>query len=141
MRAFLDTSSLVKLYDHTEPDIPALLESLAPVTRIVLSELSQVEFVSAFQRKVRRGDLSPTKAADVLTAFEQSRTDYDWVALTAPVLALAARLLELHSSAALRSLDAIQLACALAPTSRAVLFFAHDQRLTMVAQAHGLRVG
>ena len=42
MRAFLDTSALVKLYDPTESGVAALMNSLAPVTRIVLSELTQV---------------------------------------------------------------------------------------------------
>lgn len=141
MRAFLDTSTLVKLYDPTEPGVAVLLESLGPVTRIVLSDLAQVEFVSAFQRKVRRGDISPRQAAAVIATFQQSSAEYAWVTLNAPVLAQAAQLLELYSSAALRSLDAIQLACALAPASRMTLFFAHDQRLVSVAQANGLRIG
>ena len=140
MRAFLDTSALVKLYDPTEAGTAALMRSLEPVTRIVLSELAQVEFVSAFQRKVRRGDLLPQQADAVLVTFQQSQADYLWVPLTADVLAHAARLLELHSGAALRSLDAIQLACALDPISEADLFFAHDQRLIAVAQANGLRI-
>ena len=141
MRAFLDTSSLVKLYDPTEPGVAALLTGLAPVTRIVLSELARVEFVSAFQRKVRRGDLAPAQAAAVLTTFRESQTDYDWVALTGPVLQHAAHLLGTYSPGALRSLDAIQLACALAPSSQSALFFSHDQRLAAVAQASGLRIG
>ena len=55
------------------------------------------------------------------------------------MLVHAARLLEVHPSAALRTLDAIQLACTWAPISEADLFFAHDQRLIGVAQATGLR--
>ena len=141
MRAFLDTSSLVKLYDPTEPGVAALLTALSPVTRIVLSELAQVEFVNAFQRKVRRGDLAASQAAAVLDTFRHSQADYDWVALTGPVLLHAAHLLQVHSGAALRSLDAIQLACALAPASQAAFFFTHDQRLAAVAQASGLRIG
>ena len=141
MRAFLDTSALVKLYDPTESGVAALMNSLAPVTRIVLSELTQVKFVNAFQRKVRRGELSPRQAAAVAANFQQSQAEYAWVALTAPVLAHAARLLIFHSDTALRSLDAIQLACALAPDSSANLFFAHDQRLVMAARASGLPIG
>lgn len=140
MRAFLDTSALVKLYDPSEPGRVQLLASLAPVTRIVLSELTRVEFVSAFQRKVRRGDLSPQQAADIIAVFQQSGADYDWVPLNALVLAHAAQLLRQHTSAALRSLDAIQLACALAPASQVSFFFAADQRLSAVAQSNGLRV-
>jgi len=61
--------------------------------------------------------------------------------LSEEVLAHAAQLLELHSDAALRSLDAIQLACALVPPSRIIVFFANDQRLGTVAQANGLLLG
>lgn len=141
MRAFLDTSSLVKLYDPTEAGVSALLAGLTPVTHIVLSELTQVEIVNAFQRKVRRGDLLASEAAAVLATFRQSQADYEWVPLAAPVLAHASYLLQVHSGLALRSLDAIQLACALSPTSQATLFFAHDQRLVSAAQASGLQVG
>ena len=88
---------------------------------------------------MRRGDLLPQQAAAILVTFGQLRADYVWGPLTADVLAHAARLLEVHSSAALHTLDAIQLACALAPISEADLFFAHDQRLIGVAQATGLR--
>lgn len=49
MRAFLDTSALVKLYDPTESGTAVLMRSLEPVTRIVLSELAQAESVSDFQ--------------------------------------------------------------------------------------------
>ena len=49
MCVFLDTSALVKLYDPTESGAAVLMRSLEPVTRIVLSELAQVEFVSASQ--------------------------------------------------------------------------------------------
>lgn len=141
MRAFLDTSALVKLYDPTEPGVAALLQRLLPVSRIVLSELARIEFVSAFQRKVRRGDISPQQAASIIVTFRQSEADYAWVPLGAPVLTHAAQLLELHSAAALRSLDAIQLACALAFSSQVDVFFTHDQRLEAVAQASGLLVG
>lgn len=56
---------------------------------------------------MRRGDLLPQQAAAVRVTFEQLRADYIWVPLTADVLAHAARPLEVHSSAALRTLDAI----------------------------------
>lgn len=141
MRAFLDTSSLVKLYDPTEAGVNTLLASLTPITHIILSELTQVEVVNAFQRKVRRGDLLAAEAVAVLATFKQSQADYEWIPLSAPVLTHASQLLQVHSGVALRSLDAIQLACALAPAGQVELFFAHDQRLITAAEASGLRIG
>ncbi|MDQ2771147.1 MAG: type II toxin-antitoxin system VapC family toxin [Bacteroidota bacterium] len=141
MWAFLDTSALVKLYDGTEPDTLALQQRLEPVTRIFLSDLTQVEFSSAFQRKVRRGDLLQQQADAMEALFQQSANDYSWIALEATVLAHAAQLLKQHSATALRSLDAIQLACALTRASDNVLFFTHDTRLLAAAEASGLRIG
>ena len=141
MWAFLDTSALVKLYDGTEPDTRALRQRLEPVSRIFLSDLSRVEFSSAFQRKVRRGDLPQQKADAVVSLFQQSSSAYSWIALETAVLAHAAQLLKQQSANALRSLDAIQLACALTRASDNVLFFAHDTRLLAAAEASGLRIG
>jgi predicted nucleic acid-binding protein len=129
------------LYDPNESGVAALENNLIPVTRIVLSQLARVEFVSAFQRKVQLGDLQPQQAAAVVAAFSQVQAEYDWVALSEPILAHAAHLLVVHSSLRLRSLDAIQLACALAPDSSTSIFFSHDQRLVSAAQASGLRTG
>ena len=141
MRAFLDTSALVKLYDPNETGVAALENGLTSVTRIVLSQLARVEFVSAFQRKVQRGDLLPQQAAAVVAAFLQMQAEYDWVSLSEPILAHAAELVVVHSNFRLRSLDAIQLACALASDSSTGLYFSHDQRLVSAAQASGLRTG
>ena len=132
MRIYLDASSLVKLYDPTEAGLAALTARLATAERIVLSDLAQVEFASAFQRKARRGDMAPELAMGIAA--------FDWVPLLPATLQLAAQLLEQHSALALRSLDAIQLACALAPAAAIDLFFTHDQRLRAAAQASGLAV-
>ncbi|MDQ2795103.1 MAG: type II toxin-antitoxin system VapC family toxin [Bacteroidota bacterium] len=140
MWAFLDTSALVKLYDGTEPDALALRQRLEPVTRIFLSDLARVEFSSAFQRKIRRGDLPQQKADAVVALFQQSSHDYSWIALEEAVLAHASLLLKQHSATALRSLDAIQLACALTRASDKVLFLTHDARLLAAAAASGLRI-
>lgn len=140
MWAFMDTSALVKLYDGTEPDTLALQQRLGPITRIFLSDLTRVEFSSAFQRKVRRGDLSQQQAGAVVALFQQSSSDYSWITLEAAVLAHAAQSLKQHSATALRSLDAIQLACALTRANGKVLFFIHDAHLLAAAGASGLRI-
>ena len=141
MWVFLDTSTLVKLYDGTEPDAAALRQRLEPVSRIFLSDLTRVEFSSAFQGKVRQGDLPQQKADEVVALFQQLSSDYSWIALEAAVLAHAAQLLKQHSATALRSLDAIQLACALTRAEDISMFFTHDTRLRAAAEASGLCIG
>ena len=56
-----------------------------------------------------------------------------------PLLQHAAQLVQKHSNLALRSLDAIQLAAALA-AGPLDAFFTHDQRLRDAATAEGLPV-
>lgn len=137
MRFFLDTSSLVKLY-HSEAGSAELRAQIQVDTDIlIVSELLWVEFPSAFGRKVRRGDLSQAQATISLSAFAHDWADFVRVAL--PLLQHAAQLLQRHTALALRSLDAIQLAAALA-AGPLDAFFSHDQRLREAAQAEGLPV-
>ena len=82
---------------------------------------------SAFGRKVRRGELSLT----------QDWRNFERLPLQTNLLRQAADLLTKHHDLALRSLDAIQLAAALAagPLDG---FFTHDQRLRAAATNEGL---
>lgn len=139
MRAFFDTSSLVKLFDPGEVDSPRLIVTAAMFSTIVLAELTKVEFVSALQRKIRRGDITSEQAQAVIQTFDGAGHSYEWVSLSTSVLQDAAQLLQRHTALALRSLDAIQLAAALAagPLDG---FFTHDERLRQAALAEGLPV-
>lgn len=139
MRAFFDTSSLVKLFDPGEVDSAGLVATAATFSAIVLAELTKVEFVSALQRKIRRVDVTPELAQAVIQTFNGASDSYEWVSLSIPVLQDAARLLQRYIALALRNLDAIQLAAALAagPLDG---FFTHDDRLRQAALAEGLPV-
>lgn len=57
MKAFLDTSSLFKLY-HREKDSEMIQDYLSrDVEEIFLSDLALLEFRSAVWKKVRKGEL------------------------------------------------------------------------------------
>lgn len=140
MDSFLDTSSLVKLYDHTESGAVALQQQLDSPGLIYLSTLAQVEFANALARKCNRGDLSIAARQALQQRFEADADNYGWVEQTASIRQLAVHLLYKHSSPQLRSLDAIQLASALAVRSSIQAFFTHDQRLADDARAEGLPV-
>lgn len=137
-QVFLDTSSLVKLY-HTEPDSAQLRQQVQPTDEVFVSGLARVELYSAFGRKLRRGDLSSALAQTELQLFERDWPGYQVIALDAKCLEEARNLLERYTSLALRSLDAIQLASALA-VSKLDAFFTHDNRLRDAALAEGLPV-
>lgn len=138
MNSFLDTSSLVKLYDPTEPDALWLRQQLVPQGILYLSTLAQVEFAGALARKRNRGDISTTDAQTLQQQFEADIQAYGWVEQTAAVRQLAVQLLGRHST--LRTLDAIQLASASAVRADIQVFFTHDTRLHAAARAEGLPV-
>ncbi len=143
MSWFLDSSALVKLYSHE--DHHHLVEDLLERDRaVVVSSLARVEVPSALWRKHRTGALEMADVAALLAAFEA-----DWygtsteeprvipIASRTAVLTRAASLTGVHG---LRSLDAIQLASALAARSvdRGVdSFLAFDRELCAAAVAEG----
>lgn len=138
MRAFLDTSSLVKLY-HLEAGSAALKAQLVGDVQLVATQLTWVESTSAFSRIVRRGDLEPADGAIKLGALRTDWLLFDVIPIDDTVFAGASYLLEKYNHLALRSLDAIQLAAALAAGPLDALF-THDQRLHDAAMAEGLPV-
>ncbi len=130
MIVFADSSALVTRYAPTEIDI--LPSGTATLT---VSALARVEVASALWQKAALGDLAAADAARLVRSFEA-----DWmsgtfaaVRLDGGLLAHAAGLSGIHR---LRSLDAIQLACALAaraaePACRAMVVL--DERLRRAA--------
>lgn len=135
-RVFLDTSSLVKLY-HAEAGSTALRQQLdMNRDKIFLAELAFVEFTSAFGRKVRRGELDAPTAAASIADFQRDWFNFSHVPLGSTLLTRAAALVQGHHSLALRTLDAIQLAAALA-AGPLDAFFTHDDRLRKAATAEG----
>ena len=138
MRAFLDTSSLIKLY-HLEAGSLALRAQLASDVEIVVTQLTWVESTSSFGRIVRRGNLAPAAANIALQKLRSEWPYFQVIKIDEAMFQEAARLLDKHAALALRSLDAIQLACALA-AGQLDAFFTHDQRLRDAAAAEGLPV-
>lgn len=142
MTAFADSSALVTLYSE-EPG----RDRARHVLGLAVSDVARVEVPSAFWTKVRTGELAEADAVLLETWFAA-----DWygdgehpprfaaVAASPAVLERAAGLVARH---ALRALDAIQLASALAareadPDLRAFLGF--DARLNRAAAAEGFTV-
>ena len=138
MRLFLDTSSLLKLY-YKEPDSLALRAQVSLDATLIVADLAWVEVYSAFQTKVRTGTLSQTWATRKLRLFALDWPNFAHIPLTTELLQRAGRLVSTHKRLALRSLDAIQLAAALA-AGPLDAFFTHDERLRQAALAEGLPV-
>lgn len=137
MTFFFDSSSLLKLY-YQEADSAALRAQIQ-LNRdtLVVADLAWVELHSAFQTKVRQRVLTQNLATRRLRLLAADWPAFQRIALTPELLAQAAKLVRKHHVLALRSLDAIQLAAALAagPLDG---FFTHDTRLRAAAAAEGL---
>lgn len=142
MTAFADSSALVTLYSEEPGREPA-----RDMSGLAVSDLARVEVPSALWTKVRTGELA---AEDAVLLEAWFATDWHGdgerpprfaaVAASPAILERAAGLVARH---ALRALDAIQLASALAareadPDLHAFLGF--DARLNRAAAAEGFTV-
>jgi uncharacterized protein len=130
---FIDTSALVKYY-HPEDGtqvVTRLLEE--PGTRHYLSRLSLVETVSAFAVKFRLRQIDDQGFDDLRRRFyhDMGQGRFRVMPITTARYQEATQLIERHVRIGLRTLDAIQLAVALALSHQGVIdqFVCADQRL------------
>lgn len=140
MRAFADSSTLVKIYADEEGAVEARSLDL-----VIVSAVSRVEVPSALWRKCSDGTLSEL-SADLLT--REFLADLSGtpggnfqlmvaVPVTAEILDSAGKLVRTHR---LRSLDAIQLASALRARegdARCQTFSTYDRQLGRAALLEG----
>ena len=77
MNLFLDTSSLVALY-HTENGTKETddIFSRYQITNIFLSEISKLEFASAFWKKSRMKEIKENETRNILSLFERDYKKY-----------------------------------------------------------------
>ena len=70
MKAFLDTSSLIKLY-HKEERSDSVMNALSnDIREIFLSELAILEFRSALWKKIREKEIKEKTAIEVIKCFQ-----------------------------------------------------------------------
>ena len=81
MKAFLDTSSLIKLY-HQEDGSDFVTEVLSnDVEEIFLSELAVLEFQSALWKKIRGKEIPEKAALAVIKGFRDDSDKFQWILL------------------------------------------------------------
>ena len=139
---YFDTSALVKLYVAEEGSDEVLSIAEDPErNRLVVLDLSRIEFRSAVRQRQRDGDIDEADAAAMIKRFDQDGVAaYVVQPLSAQVMQEAARLLDKHS---LKAQDALQLAgclvaCASVPPP--VTFVCADGELCASARSEGFRV-
>lgn len=129
MTAFLDTSSLLKLY-YTEEGSDRLIEALSEgADAIYLSEIAKAEFISAIWKKVRRKQIKEKTARAVIACFEADFKKYSWVRIRPKIIRQAIDLIKKYGHDGLRTLDSIQLSCAVQLKDENCTFFTSDKLL------------
>lgn len=123
-RAYFDSSAIAKLL-REEPESLALVDFLEEPMEATTSALSEVEVA----RALMRSGITPDEVADALRAFIV-------ISIDEPIRARAAAL----APPAIRSLDAIHLATALAVGADGLHLVTYDDRLADAARAHGVTV-
>lgn len=124
--AYVESSAMVKLAVR-EAQTSALRDALAVHERLVTSDLTAIETVRAARRS--RGDVGMAHARAALLTV-------DLVPIDQPVVDAASRL----EPIALRSLDAVHVATALAFVADDLVFYSYDARTVDAAKSVGLTV-
>jgi uncharacterized protein len=136
---YLDTSSLVKVY-HQEPDSDKIIKILPQYQGIFLSELTKIEFVAAFWKKVRHGEAKESESKDAIRLFENDYPKFNWVIIEREIIRSAKELVTQYRLMGLRTLDSIQLACAVSLKDETGKFLTSDKILKKIMEKEGLSV-
>ena len=138
MKAFLDTSSLLKLY-HSEEGSERLQEILSIDAEVIyLSEIAKIEFSSAIWKKIRQKDLTKEIGNAVISCFEEDSDKFKWIPLNSDVIKSASDLLKKYGDDGLRTLDSVQLACAVKLKNENCSFFTSDKLLQKLFEKENL---
>ena len=139
MIAFLDTSTLVKLY-HEEESSFEVEKAISMVGEIYLSGIAELEFSSTIWKKVRTNELDKADASTVIEAFEDDFSKYSWVEIDSESIQSSKNLLMRYGQKGLRTLDSIQLSSAVSLRNTNCQFITFDLRLRNFFQEEGLSV-
>jgi predicted nucleic acid-binding protein len=133
VRIFFDASAFAKRYiaETGSGDVDALC---ARASGLAVGVICIPEILSALNRRVREGALTPRQYAEAKRRLSEDIRDADVVDLTPAVIAIATKVLE---SSPVRALDALHIACAVA--WKPGLFVTSDKRQIEAARREGLK--
>ena len=139
MNAFLDSSSVIKLY-YPEADSDEIERYVDEnINEIYLSELAILEFRSALWRKVRIKEIIEKIAAEAISCFNSDSPNFKWIQLNQIQVQSARNLLMKFGAKGLRTLDSIQFAAALSVKSPNTVFFTADNLLKSFFEEEDLK--
>jgi predicted nucleic acid-binding protein len=140
MKAFPDTSSLIKLY-HKEEGSDSVINALSnDIREIFLSELAILEFSSALWKKIREKEIKEKTAVEVIKCFQNDGDNFQWILLQSDIVESASNLLMKYGKRGLRTLDSLQLAAALTLRDEDCVFLTSDKLLQTFFQEEQLKI-
>jgi predicted nucleic acid-binding protein len=136
---FFDTSALVK-YIHEEAGSEQVIDLIEnDANSVCISELAQVELVSALHRKRREGALSDLQLRQALSGVDEMLASFRVEPLHPRVLEVAVERLREHgTNQALRTLDALHLATFALVSAPNWQFVVADNRLYDIVVEEGI---
>ena len=111
---YFDAAYIAKCYLN-EPSADLVRQFAYHADGLASCEIALVEFYSVLQRHLREGNINSQEAREVLQDFEQDEKDgvWEWFPLTSPFIrSVCESIGTLPTTAFLRAVDAIHLACA-----------------------------
>ncbi len=113
MIIYLDTSSLFKLY-HYEQGTEELDELFIKknIKKIILSEITKVEFNSTVWKKIRMKEIELIQGVKLIKLFNSDYDNYTFIEINDEIINLSLEMLNRYGEFGLRTLDSIQLATA-----------------------------
>ena len=134
MKLFFDTSAIIKRYVN-EPGSWQVNELIAGADEIAVSIICLPEMISTLQRLVREKKISPEIYLNLKTKILKDIEDMEVVTLEPIVIRNTVECLE---NSAVRAMDALHVACALAVESD--FFVSADRDQVKAAKQSGLKV-
>lgn len=127
MKAFLDTSALIKKY-VLEPGSDKLERYLEKISEIVVAPLYWIELNSALERRLNEGTLSHLQIAAIR---QEAARDLNYFSRVIWNESLERKAIEMIKKYRLKTLDSVQLASGM--LADAELFLTSDQDLYKIA--------
>lgn len=140
MNVFLDTSTLFKLYHREEEsaELDILLDE-HQIDHFYISEIALVEFCSAATRRFRMGEMNLEQMSGMIALFKEDCANYKIVEINSNLIDEAKMLTLRYKSEGLKTLDAIQLASAIAVKDIISVVKTNDGRLGKIIVLEGLK--
>lgn len=146
MALFLDSSVIVKIYiaEKGSSTVRSIVAHPDTWGGLFISEISGVEVVSAFARKVRRGEIDASQMRTAHLAFSgHFREVFDRVPVDSAIIEEAVHIVATYADNKVDAGDGVQLACATYVNQRlepdVMVVLASDRSMRNVVRKMGFR--